>query len=364
MRLSAILGVVMGAVLSLSAAQAPVRPAPVKTEVAPGVYLFRTAPYGEVGLDGNVVAIVGSSGVLVFDSNGTPAATEAVLREIRAITDQPVRYVANSHWHWDHWYGTEVYRRAFPDVRVVAHEKTRQMMMGPALAFNQPGLDSELPGYIGMLEKELAKMPASRDATALRERIAAHRWFLEQKRGVQHTFPDVTFTDQLTIHLGDREIQVRHRERAVTPGDAFLYLPKERILVTGDLLVNPISFALSVYPSGWVRTLEWMDALDAAVIVPGHGDVLKDEALLHATLDIFRRLIAHGRDAKARGLSAFAASDEVYPLLREPMLVLTGDNPGRNEAFREQLVEWFMHRVYDELDGPLSDAIAPIPVRR
>lgn len=364
MRLWAVVGVVMGGALSLSAAQAPVRPAPVKTEVAPGVYLFRTAPYGEVGMDGNAVVVVGTTSVLVFDSNGTPAATEAVLREIRAITDQPVRYVVNSHWHWDHWYGTEVYRRAFPDVRVVAHEKTRQMMMGPALAFNQPGLDSQLPGYIGMLEKNLASMPASPAATALRERIAAHRWFLEQKRGVQHTFPDVTFTDQLTIHLGDREIQVRHRERAVTPGDAFLYLPKERILVTGDLLVNPISFALSVYPSGWVRTLEWMDALDPAVIVPGHGDVLKDEALLHATLDIFRRLIAHGRDAKARGLSAFAASDEVYPLLREPMLVLTGDDPGRNGAFREQLVEWFMHRVYDELDGPLSDAIAPIPIRR
>lgn len=364
MRLWPAISVVMGGALSVSAAQAPMRPVPMKTEVAPGVYLFRTAPYGEVGMDGNAVVIVSTDGALVFDSNGTPAAAEAVLRDIRAITDQPVRYVVNSHWHWDHWYGTEVYRRAFPDVRVVAHEKTRQMMMGPALAFNQPGLDSQLPGYIGMLEKQLATMPASSEAAALRERIAAHRWFLEQKRGVKHTFPDVTFTDQLTLHLGEREIQVRHRERAVTPGDAFLYLPKERMLVTGDLLVNPISFALSVYPAGWVKTLEWMDALDAAVIVPGHGEVLRDESLLHATLDIFRRLIAHGRDARVRGLNAFAASDEVYPLLRESMVVLTGDDPGRNGAFRSQLVEWFMHRVYDELDGPLSDAIAPIPIRR
>src|SRR5678815_762713 len=121
-------------------AQAPERPAPVKTQVAEGVFLFQTAPYGEVGLDGNAVVIVSSDGVLVFDSNGTPAAAEAVLREIRAITTQPVRYVVNSHWHWDHWYGTEVYARAFPGVQVIAQEKTRQMMMGPALAFNQPGL--------------------------------------------------------------------------------------------------------------------------------------------------------------------------------------------------------------------------------
>ncbi len=354
----------VASVMIAVAAQAPVRPAPVKTEVAPGVFLFRTAPYGEVGLDGNAVAIVGRDAVLMFDTNGTPPAAEAVLREVRALTNLPVRYVVNSHWHWDHWYGTEVYGRAFPDVRVIAHEKTRQMMMGPALAFNQPGLDSQLPEYIAMLEKQLASMTASPEATALRERISAHQWFLAQKRGVHHTFPDVTFTDQLTLQLGDREVQVHHRDRAVTPGDAFLYLPKERLLVTGDLLVNPVSFALSVYPSGWVKTLEWMEALDATAIVPGHGDVLRDEKLLHATLDIFRRLIAFGSGAKARRLTAFQASDEVYPTLRDLMVVLTGDDPGRNQAFREQLVEWFMHRVYDELDGPLSDAIAPIPSRR
>ena len=355
---------VAASVMGVSGAQAPARPTPVKVEVADNVYLFRTEPYGEVGLDGNVVVIVSSDGVLVFDTNGTPAAAEAVLREIRAMTSQPVRYVVNSHWHWDHWYGTEVYKRAFPDVRVVAHEKTRQMMMGPALAFNQPGIDSQLPDYIASLRKRLASLPASAEATALRDRIAGHEWFLEQKRSVKHTFPDQTFTDQLTLNLGGREIQVRHHDRAVTPGDAFLYLPKEHVLVTGDLLVNPISFALSVYPSGWVKTLEWMDALDAKVIVPGHGGVLRDEVLLHTTTEIFRRLIAHGKDARARGLTAFEASDEVYPRLKDLMVVLTGDDPGRNGAFRGQLVEWFMHRVYDELSGPLTDAISPIPSRR
>jgi len=96
--------------------------------------------------------------VLVFDSNGTPAAAEAVLREIRALTRAPVRYVVNSHWHWDHWYGTEVYRKAFPDVTVIAHDKTRQMMAGPAVAFNQPGIDTQLPGYIGILRTQLAGM--------------------------------------------------------------------------------------------------------------------------------------------------------------------------------------------------------------
>jgi hypothetical protein len=72
----------------------------------------------------------------------------------------------------------------------------------------------------------------------------------------------------------------------------------------------------------------------------------------------------HGAKARARGLDAFAAADEAFPLVREPMLVLTGDAAQLNQAFRGQLVEWFMHRVYDELAGPMTDAIAPIPTRR
>src|SRR5687768_2438402 len=79
------------------------RPAPKKIEIAPGVYVFMTAPYGAVGLDGNSIVVTSNDGVLVFDSNGTPAAAAAVLAEIRAITKQPVRYVVHSHWHWDHW---------------------------------------------------------------------------------------------------------------------------------------------------------------------------------------------------------------------------------------------------------------------
>src|SRR5262245_27190279 len=127
------------------------RPAPVRTELAPGIFLFTTASYGDVGLDGNSIAVLSSDGVLVFDSNGTPAASAAVLAEIRRLTDKPVRYVVNSHWHWDHWYGTETYAKAFPDVRIVTHEKTRAMMAGPAVEFNRPGLEQQLPGYIRML---------------------------------------------------------------------------------------------------------------------------------------------------------------------------------------------------------------------
>jgi glyoxylase-like metal-dependent hydrolase (beta-lactamase superfamily II) len=341
--------------LSLVSASEFRRPAPQQVKVTDGVYLFSTKPYGDVGLDGNSIAITSPAGVLVFDTNGTPAAASAVLDGIQKLTDRPVRYVVNSHWHWDHWYGTETYLKAFPEVQVVSHEKTREMMMGPALAFNEPGISRDLPNYLDALAKKAETTPS------LQPLLEEDRFFLEQKRSVHHVFPTTTFSDRLNIDLGGREVQVLHYDRAVTPGDAFLYLPKEKIVITGDLLVNPVSFALSCYPSGWLRSLEKIDALDATVIVPGHGMPLHDKTLLHATMDVFRVLLREGRAAKDRGLAVDDARAAIFPQLHDAMVKITGDDAKTNSAFQVQLVDWFLHRVYDELDGPLTDAIAPIP---
>ena len=362
---------VFGASLFLLLAAGP-RPAPAlpldppkRVQVAEGVFVFMTPPYGDVGLDGNSVAILSKDGVLVFDTNGTPAAAEAVLAQIRTLTDKPVKYVVNSHWHWDHWYGTEVYRRAFPDVRVIAHEKTREMMMGSALAFNQPGLDQDLPGYLDDLAKRVvsgeAATPPPANLPRLKSALSMGRFFLDQKRSVQHTFADTTFTDRLTLYLGDREVQILNYGRAVTPGDAFLYLPKEKIVVTGDLLVNPVSFALGVYPTGWLSALEKIDALDATLFVPGHGEPLHDKTLLHATRDVFRELLRQGKDARAKGLDADQAKELILPSLKDLRAQITRDDPRQNERFAIYLVDWFLHRVYDELAGPLNDAIKPPP---
>lgn len=342
-----------------------VRPAPERSEVAPGIHLFRTAPYGAVGLDGNSVAIIGSDGVLVFDSNGTPAAAAAVLAEIRTLTTAPVRYVVHSHWHWDHWYGAEVYREAFPDVTVIAHEKTAAMMRGPALAFNRPGLDEQLPDYIRGLEGRIAKgratTPPPANLAALETALADARDFLDKKTRVRHVMPTHTFSDRLDVTLGDRQVQILNYGRGVTPGDAFLYLPKERVLITGDLLVNPVSFALSCYPSEWLRVLERLDDLDTQVIVPGHGEPLRDKTLLRATADVFRVLLREGKAARNNGLTADQAITRVMPMLAAPMMTIAGTDTARQDAFRSQLVDWYMHRVFDELAGPLGDDIAPIP---
>ncbi|MFN0152273.1 MAG: MBL fold metallo-hydrolase [bacterium] len=342
-------------------------PAPTVTCVADGIYLFATQPYGDVGLDGNSIVILSNDGVLVFDSNGTPAAAAAVLAEIRKLTDQPVRYLVHSHWHWDHWYGAEVYRDSFPEIEIIAHETTRSLMAGPVVDFNEPGLETELPAHIASVGAELAALRNAAadapEATALEEHIARDRAFLEQKRAVRHTIPNLTFTDSLTIHLGERLIKVLHYDRAITPGDAFLHLPNERIVVTGDLLINPITFALFCYPSGWIRTLERIDSLDAAILVPGHGVPMRNESLLHATIALLKREHVLAETAKA---GALPVDDAIASILADAEVLalrtrITAGNAARNDAFAIYLVDWFVRRVYQEADGPLDGSIPSAP---
>ncbi len=343
---------------ALPAAQ--VRPAPARTQVARDVYLFQSSPYGDVGLDGNSVVIVSDDGVLVFDSNGTPAGALAVLAEIRKITSQPVKYLVNSHWQWDHWYGAEVYRDSFPDLRIVTHERTRQLMAGAAIAFTQPGLDRQLPGHIREVEQQMANATSKQ---ALQEHLERDRFFLQQKRRVRHTLANITFSDSLTIHLGNREIRVLHHDRAITPGDAYLYLPDERIVVMGDLLINPITFALFCYPSGWIRTLEAIDGLEASTLVPGHGSVMRDEVLLKATMGLLKRERTIAGEARSKGLTTAQAKEAILAdsEVQRYRATITGGAASSNDAFAVYLVDWFVQRVYQEIEGTLNDSIPRTP---
>src|SRR5262249_38097583 len=151
--------------------------------------------------------------------------------------------------------------------------------------------------YIASLERRAAT------DTSLAPLLAEDRFFLDQKKSVHLAFPNVTFNDQMDIDIGGRHIEVLNYGRAVTPGDTFVFLPKEKILLLGDLIVNPVTFALSGYPSEWLRALEKIDLLDATTIVTGHGAPLKDKTLLRSTMDVMRVLLKEGKTAKDKGLT-------------------------------------------------------------
>src|SRR5438128_9147884 len=125
-----LMGCAMPAPLS-AAPPARTQYAPVsiaRTELAPGIFQFTVASDGYVE-QLNSVAIVNDVDVLVFDTTTRPSTAEQIIAEIRKITDKPVRFVVNSHWHPDHWSGNQAYAAAFPGLEIIATEKERDLML-------------------------------------------------------------------------------------------------------------------------------------------------------------------------------------------------------------------------------------------
>jgi len=327
--------------------------------IAKGVYLFQTTAYGDVGFGGNSVVILTDEGVVVFDTSGTPASGKAILDGIQQLTNKPVLYVINSHWHWDHWGGNQVFKAAFPNVQFLSHEKNLDQMMHVAIAWNAPGLEQDLPQYIGQLKEKLkakeARHAPDQDVARLRTLLAADEDFLKEKRSVTYTFPNVTFSDQVTLHLGGREIQVLHA-RAITPGDTYVYLPQEKLLITGDILVNPVPFAVGgSFPQEWIDALKRLDAMEISVIVPGHGDAEHDRTCLRQNLTLFLHVFGDVKDAQVKGLTLDQIQKQMATNARTYAadLALPG---GRLEDFVNYFLTVFVRRSYYELQGTLGDA--------
>jgi len=331
---------------------------PSVQKVGDGVFLFTSSRHGDVGFVGNSVAILSDEGVLLFDAGCVPSDSAAVLTELRKLTDKPVRYLVNSHWHWDHWQGNQTYKAAFPGLQIISQENTRILMRDVSVPRTQSDL-KDLPLYIASVEKDVATKRAAHVPDAeirdLEQLLAADKSFLAQKQSVRFTYPNFTYSESATVWLGGREIRLLHAQ-AITSGDTYLYLPKEKILVTGDILVRPIPFAVGgTFPTDWIATLQKLIALDATVVVPGHGEPEGAKHALEQDLRLFQKAAQEVRDAKARGLSENQAVEAVGKEEVELAAIIGVNDPKLLPAFKPYFLDIFLRRAYQELDHPLTD---------
>ncbi len=333
-------------------------------KVADGIYLFRTTPYGDVGMSGNSVAILTNDGVIVFDSTAIPETASTILGEIKKLTDKPVRYLINSHWHWDHWGGNEVFLAAFPDLQIISHEKTLEQLKTVEPRCNDRGLKEGLPQYLQDFEKRVNKAKTDRiHPTKLKEMqqlFAADKNFLQQKLAMKKTLPNKTFSDSMTIQPGGREIQILHA-RAITVGDTYLYLPKDKILITGDILLSPYPYAIGgTYPAEWLKTLQQFAKLKPVLVIPGHGDAQTAE-LIDRNIAMFQQAMDLVKDTKSKGLSLEQTKALVAEKNSEIAQTLGLIDPALQAEFKSYFLGVFVARAYRELDQPLSDLPDGLP---
>jgi cyclase len=290
----------------------------------------------------NAAIIVNADHVLVVDTHSKPSAARALIEQIRAeVSNRPVRYVVNTHFHWDHAQGNLAYPNAFgASTEVIASTTTREWLAREGAPRLRQSLE-ELPPQIAGLKAQLAAARNAAAREALSARIAEMEAYLQEMNPPPITLPTITFSERLALHRGGREIHLIFLGRGHTAGDIIVYLPSERVVVTGDLMQGLLPFMGDGYPDEWPRTITALEELDFTRVVPGHGSVQQDKSVLA----FFRAYISEINEAVARGVERGASLEELQRALPPDRL--------RSLGAPDQLAR--LEREAKALLGPVAD---------
>ena len=292
------------------------------TKLAEGVYVIRHPDAPDTFPQGNTTVIIGDRDVLVIDSCYLPSSAREDIAQIRQWTNKPVRYLLNTHWHYDHTMGNGVYWESFPGLAIIAQSETARQMAG----YN-PGWFEKFPQraerFKRILEsgKDVNGKPLTEgEKKEYAQAMAGVEPVRKEFQSLVDRTPNLRFDHSLNLDLGNREVEIKHLGRGNTAGDTVVFLPKERILIAGDLLDHPVPYLGGGYPSDLIKTLKNLAHLDAQTIVPGHGTVLEggySKAYLSQVIDFISAVVAQ-------------VSKEIYRL---------GNGPRNLEAVREAVLK-------------------------
>ncbi|KAF0249718.1 MAG: beta-lactamase-like [bacterium] len=250
-------------------------------EVAPQVWALIVKPTSNVQAISNTAFFTVGDRVAIVDSHFTPAAAREAARLVKIVTgNKPIHYLINTHWHPDHVQGNSTYSSFFPQaLDVIAHVNTRRDIQEKEI-LSLMETQEELTKETKDLQEQLKKGKDEKGVDLTTEKRQETEKNLQQTKDLQLdlenleiTLPNVTFDKSLFLHGGDREVQVLYFGRGHTEGDVVVFLPKENVLITGDLLTGSLPFTRDGYPQDWGQTLAGVEKLNVSRVIPGHGQV-------------------------------------------------------------------------------------------
>jgi glyoxylase-like metal-dependent hydrolase (beta-lactamase superfamily II) len=327
-------------------------------KVAEGVYAF-ISPEPKVPLvTGNSTVIIGNDAALVVDSGHFPSLTRHQIDDIRRLTGKPVAFVVNTHWHADHNTGNYVYREQFPAVSIIGTPATQHELANPIPQYDDV---KQLTEAIPFLEKMVADgkrpngKPLSNDDLEYYKLVLADaKYVLPQFQQAKRVPPNITFDRRMMIDLGGRTVEIAFLGRGNTAGDAVVYVPDAKVLVTGDLLVGPTPYAIGSFIDEWIATMKALAAYDASVIIPGHGSVQHDKQYMLLETQALESLSQQAHQAVKQGQTQEQFQKSLN--LTEFRDKMAANDPSRQRVFDQYFVAPGSVRAYREAkEGPLKD---------
>jgi cyclase len=266
-------------------------------KVIDGIYVLKPVISELRWVTSNIVVIVNDQDVFVVDSGLLPSAGEEAIRHIKKLTSKPVKFLVNTHWHGDHWQGNGAFVNHFPGVEIIASTEGYKGIARNGMLWMRKFYEHYWSGYVQSYETAV-KTGNSVDGKGLsadtlnyiKSALVDMNNDLEELKSTKPVYPTITFSDQLIIRSGQREIRVLYLGWGNTTGDAIVYLPQEKILITGDLVVYPSPYESGAFSREWLETSRKLTGFDFNYLIPGHGDVLHNASYLNYLNALFEEI--------------------------------------------------------------------------
>lgn len=277
------------------------------TQVGEGLYAFTAEG------DPNTGVIIGDDSVMIIEAQATPRLARTVIEHVRAVTDKPISHLVLTHYHAVRVLGASAY-----GARDIIMSDTARAMVAER---GQEDWDSEFDRFPRLFQGH--------------EEIPGLTW------------PTTTFSDQMTVYLGNRKVEILHLGRAHTAGDAVIWVPDAEVMFTGDIVeYHSACYCGDGHFGDWEDTLMTIAAFEPKAIAPGRGEALVGEEMvaraIAATADFVRstykpiaRVVARGGSLKEAWDACRAECDPKFS----------------DYAIYEHCLPFNVARAYDEARG-------------
>lgn len=278
-------------------------------ELASGVWAaIRQDPF-ELPQEGNAVFVATDQGVVVFDAGGSPVMGESIVAKVRSVTDKPITHVIVSHWHGDHMRGLQAIQSAYPRVQIFTHPHSRDFIVSTQdrwlkrRASMVPNIRKAVNEALSKNQDLSGRPLIQEEKDWLQKGLTITDQLDRENNRTAYVVPTATFEDHMTLYMGGREIQFLHLGNAHTAGDIILWLPREKIVATGDIVTAPIPLMPSPYTNDYAGVLNQIKALGFKTLIPGHGLVQNDSQYVDLLIDTIQLVSVQMKSLITQGLS-------------------------------------------------------------
>jgi glyoxylase-like metal-dependent hydrolase (beta-lactamase superfamily II) len=329
--------------------------------VADGVYFAFARPQA-VG-NCNAAIFVNSADVLVVDAHSKPSAAASLIAQIkRQVTPKPVRYLVDTHFHWDHSQGNAGYREAFgKDLKIIASDTTKKLEAQFTQARLKESLDPHghpfpsqphIPVLLETAQQQLSAATTPEQKAQISDRIRQLEAFEREMQNFTPVLPTVTFGKTYVIKDKAHDLHVEFHGRAHTAGDVVVFCPQKRVVATGDMVLGSLPFMGDSFPKEWPKTIDSVAKLDFDRVAGGHGTVAQGKQRMLSQRNYIDELAERVEAGKKAGKPLAEIQKSIAP---PSIKAFQADGygelvrAGRDQAAMEAAVNTNIEHIYNRL---------------